>query len=769
MDHSAGRAENERAGWAPAAGGHGGGPAGLVGQLRDAEHYRRQLEVVANNASLALFIMDERQHCSYMNPAAERLTGYALAEVLGRSFHDVFHHMRPDGTPYPQEECPIARALPRNAREQGEEVFVRKDGSFYPVAFTASPLHEGERTVGAIVELRDTTREREFERQRREEAQLVDTLQRVGSVLASKLDLAEVVQAVTDEATALTGAQFGAFFYNVTDERGDSYTLYTISGVPRESFSSFPMPRNTLVFGPTFHGEGVVRSADITKDPRYGQNAPYHGMPPGHLPVRSYLAVPVVSRAGGVLGGLFFGHSEPDRFAERHERLAVGIAGWAVVAIDNARLFAAEQRARQEAERATTRVERLQTVSAALAAALTVSEVADVIARQGSAALGAGAGVVALIDATGESLEYAGWVGYPPDARGEWQHLPLAYRAPLTDAARRGEPVWVGSPEELSAAWPEFARVAQLIPTGAWGAVPLVLDRGTEREQVLGAMGLSFGAPREFPADVRALAEALAQQGAQALGRALLYAEAEAARADAEAANRAKSEFLAVMSHELRTPLNAIGGYAELMEMGIRGAVTAQQREDLRRIQTSQRHLLGLINEVLNYAKLETGSVHFDVADVLVHEALGAAEALVAPQARVKGLTVVVGDTPPELTVRADGDKLAQILLNLLSNAIKFTDRGGRIDLTCAVDGDRVRLVVRDTGIGIPPDKLEAIFEPFVQVRADLTRTAEGTGLGLAISRDLARGMGGDLTAESEPGAGSTFTLTLPHRADTAG
>jgi signal transduction histidine kinase len=205
------------------------------------------------------------------------------------------------------------------------------------------------------------------------------------------------------------------------------------------------------------------------------------------------------------------------------------------------------------------------------------------------------------------------------------------------------------------------------------------------------------------------------------------------------------------------------------MEMGIRGPVTAQQREDLRRIQTSQRHLLGLINEVLNYARLETGTVQFDLANVRVHDALTAAEALVSPQARAKRIALAVAGCPPELAVRADPEKLRQILVNLLSNAVKFTERSGRIDLACAAspagetgEAERVQVVVRDTGIGIPADQLERIFEPFVQVRADLTRTAEGTGLGLAISRDLARAMGGDLTAESVPGEGSTFTLSLP-------
>ncbi|MEO7040503.1 MAG: ATP-binding protein [Gemmatimonadaceae bacterium] len=245
----------------------------------------------------------------------------------------------------------------------------------------------------------------------------------------------------------------------------------------------------------------------------------------------------------------------------------------------------------------------------------------------------------------------------------------------------------------------------------------------------------------------------------------LARADAESARAIADAANRAKSDFLTMMSHELRTPLNAIGGYAELIEMGIRGPVTEEQRSDLARIKRSQRHLLGLINGVLSYAKVDAGAVHFELADVSMEEVLTTCEALIAPQMRAKELSLAQTMFDRTMTVRADREKTEQIVLNLLSNAVKFTNAGGAIEISCAAETPQslVSISVADTGIGISAQKLDRVFEPFVQLDAPLTRTHEGTGLGLAISRELARGMGGDIAVSSTPGVGSRFTLTLLH------
>jgi PAS domain S-box-containing protein len=202
------------------------------------------------------------------------------------------------------------------------------------------PSRRAIRFIGTVIDISDKRRAAE---ELSEESRTLETLNLVGSAIASQLDLERVVQMVTDAGVELTGAQFGAFFYNVVDSKGESYTLYTISGVDRSAFEKFPMPRNTHVFGPTFRGEGVVRSDDITKDPRYGKNPPYYGKPKGHLPVVSYLAVPVTSRTGEVIGGLFFGHPDTGRFKQRHERLMEGIAAPAAIAIDNAQLYRAAQ------------------------------------------------------------------------------------------------------------------------------------------------------------------------------------------------------------------------------------------------------------------------------------------------------------------------------------------------------------------------------------------------------------------------------------------
>jgi signal transduction histidine kinase/DNA-binding response OmpR family regulator len=459
-------------------------------------------------------------------------------------------------------------------------------------------LHERRRYADEVIALREAAL--------RDETALIATIQRIGTALASELDLERIVQLVTDEATALTGAQFGAFFYNVVDPQlGEAYMLHSLAGVPRERFAGFPHPRATPVFAPTFHGEAPVRSDDITRDPRYGQVPPHFGMPKGHLPVRSYLAVPVRSRTGEVLGGLFFGHEVAGVFTEREERLVVGVAGWAAVAMDNARLYAAERQAREAAE----------------------------------------------------------------------------------------------------------------------------------------------------------------------------------------AAARTKTEFLATMSHEFRTPLNAVIGYAQLLDLGVLGPNTPSQQAHLERLQASARPLLGLIDDVLDVAKVDADRLEVRRDRLLTGAVVAAAVAVVQPQATTKGVRLIdLGSGEAGVPYLGDEHRVRQVLVNLLANAVKFTPSGGEVTVTCGVatepepgvwrgagadapeagdaepgrGGGWAYVRIADTGPGIEPELFAKLFEPFVQGDAALTREHGGTGLGLAISRRLARLMGGDVVVRSKPGTGATFTLWLP-------
>jgi len=296
-------------------------------------------------------------------------------------------------------------------------------------------------------------------------------------------------------------------------------------------------------------------------------------------------------------------------------------------------------------------------------------------------------------------------------------------------------------------------------------------------EWLLAALADQIAAPLENARLARQLASSAllsenvrlyeAERNARLVAEAALR-EAETARDQAQHADRSKTAFLAAMSHELRTPLNAIGGYVELLEMGLRGPVTTEQRDALGRIKASQGHLLRLITDVLDYARLGSGHTALNFADVDLNNVLREAEMMTMPQARARNLDYVCEPLGWDVIVRADPHRLQQIVLNLLTNAIKFTEAGGVVRMTCTLSRDdsgaatAIRVCVRDTGRGIPSDQIEGIWQPFVQVGRGLSQPGEGVGLGLAISRDLARQLGGELTVASELGRGSEFTLTLP-------
>ena len=450
-------------------------------------------------------------------PVWRGCTGQAEGEVLGRGWLEGVH---PDHREVVAEawDTAVARGDPCEVAFP----LVSPDGAVRAVLLLAHPVDdEGvpRGWVGSVLDVTDSLESADL----RLEAHTAETLRRIGSALVADLDLGRVVQQVTDTATELVGAEFGSFFYNVTDSIGESYMLYTLSGAPREAFEGFPMPRNTAVFEPTFRGEGIVRLDDVTTDPRYGRTPPFHGMPPGHLPVRSYLAVPVVSRRGEVLGGLFFGHARPGMFTAQHERLAGGVAVQAAIAIDNARLYQAAQREREAAQRVAERLGHLQRVSSRLAGAKDVDEVAEVVVTGAQDALECARAALYVVDDADDGVQLVRSSGVDHDALARWARLGRNAPLPVSDALRERKLVTVAHDEEWRARYPAVGDGRQTV---ALAVAPLVLG-----DQVFGAACFGWDAPRSFAEEDRQFLEALAGQCAQALERARLYeVERETAR-----------------------------------------------------------------------------------------------------------------------------------------------------------------------------------------------------------------------------------------------
>jgi signal transduction histidine kinase len=646
-------------------------------------------------------------------------------------------------------------------------------------SYMVAPLQARERLLGVVVFLSDDRRydgddlavAEELARrigmavenavlfeQARASADRMSRLQSLTAMLACAVTAEQVADIVIREAVSALHASEGLLC--LTSHDGQWLEIVRSIGLPvatARNWRRFPVDGSNPI------ADAVRNGRSIFLESRAQVVAEYPALREANEATiaDSWIALPLAS--GDVArGGLAFGFAGPRPFSEEERAFATTLAQQCSQALDRSHLLASERAARAQAEEAADRTSRLQTVTANLASAVTMNDVANAVVQYGLSAAGAVGGVVCRLNEDASAIDAVWALGYPQQGLEGFRRVALGVALPPRDVVRTREAVFLGSPDEWLARYlpPEPGMtVAQ-----AAAALPLLVG-----EQLVGVMVLRFETTRTFSSDDRLQLMSVASQCAQALERARLHEaergarmEAEEARTRADEANRAKTEFLAVMSHELRTPLNAIAGYAELLEMGIHGALTESQREAVARIQRSERHLLGLINDVLNFAKIDAGHIDIELGPIPVHETLTALEALVAPQVRNKRIVYRYEPCPDDLIVEADPEKLRQILLNLLSNAIKFTEPNGRITVGCATEASLVRLHVTDTGIGIPADKIERIFEPFVQLRPGRTRTHEGTGLGLAISRDLARAMHGEIGVESTPGTGSTFTLTLP-------
>lgn len=576
---------------------------------------------------------------------------------------------------------------------------------------------------------------------------LAETILRTSLLLNAELDLDRLVQRITDEATALCGAAFGAFFYNVTNVEGESYTLYTLSGVPREAFAKFPMPRNTAIFAPTFRGDGVVRSDDITQDARYGKNAPHRGMPEGHLPVKSYLAVPVVSRTGEVLGGLFFGHPQRGRFGPPHETLLLGVAAHASIAIDNARLYQKAVQA-EEAAKVAREVEarraREALLRADVGAAISRGSLETMLHRCAEAIvvrLGVAFARIWTLDARGEWLTLRASAGLYTHLDGAHARIPVgAYKIGLIADERRPH-LTNDVPHDPRVSDHEWAAREGMV---GFAGYPLVIE-----ERLVGVVAAFARKP--FSLDVLELLASVADLIAFGIDRDRAERAREELIAALAATNAELDQFAYVTSHDLKAPLRAIGNLAAWLEEDLAERLDDPSREHLNLLKGRVERLERLIDGILSYSRagrVREKAERVDVGALLaeVIELLG-----VSPPAEVK----VIGAMP---TVVAERVPLQQVFLNLLGNALKYGGSGVRVTVTAREVEGLWEFAVTDDGPGIAPQFHERIWGIF-QTLAPRDRV-ESTGIGLSVVRKIVETRGGRVGVRSALGEGATFWFT---------
>jgi signal transduction histidine kinase len=383
------------------------------------------------------------------------------------------------------------------------------------------------------------------------------------------------------------------------------------------------------------------------------------------------------------------------------------------------------------------------------------ADIAGVVLAEATRFTGCEKGSFAVLSEDGTQLQLIESVGYGNKLREAWPRYPVK-SSPLTARAfEQGAAEFVESAAEYAAKYAPMHAIAREFGVASVAAIPLQSASG-----IVGMLAVASGRDHTFTPAQREFLILLAQQAASALERVDLLEREKAARRDADGANKTKAEFLASISHELRTPLNAIQGYLQLLETGVFGRLTEQQVSVLQRVGDAGRRLLSLIEDVLQFARIEAGQLRIDVRAFEVEPTIDVACRVMGPQTTHHELDFVCGECAG-VSAEGDPDRVQQILLNLLSNAFKFTPVGGIIRMKCRASTDHVEISVEDSGRGIPEEKLGTIFEPYGQVDPKTDQALKGTGLGLSISRDLARAMGGELTVQSKFGEGSTFTLRL--------
>jgi signal transduction histidine kinase len=514
----------------------------------------------------------------------------------------------------------------------------------------------------------------------------------------------------------------------------------------------FPMrPSRALGSSRAILERAVVHIPDMELDPEFRHQALSRA-----IGFRSGLFVPML-REGVPIGVIVVARAEPGPFSDTHIELLKTFADQAVIAVENVRLFTELQARTGELRRSVEQLTALGEISRAVSSTLDVETVLTTIVSRASQLAGASGCSIYEYDEAAEQFELRATHNYDAEFVEAIRATPLRKGEGLMGrAAERREPLQV---PDITAPGAYQSSVRDTLIRFGYGAllsVPLLRE-----SQVIGSLSFTRKAPGAFPPELIDVLKNFATHSALAIQNARLFRKIEEKSRELEAASHHKSEFLANMSHELRTPLNAIIGFSEVLSEGMFGEINDKQTEYLRDILESGRHLLSLINDILDLSKIEAGHMELEATDFDLPAAVENALILVRERAGRRGITLERTVDERLGMIRADERKVKQVLLNLLSNALKFTPEGGRIDVRAATHGEMAEVSVTDTGVGIAPEDQEAVFEEFRQVGA-ADKKVEGTGLGLALSRKFIELHGGRIWVESQVGVGSTFTFTLP-------
>ncbi|HEY9798096.1 MAG TPA: PAS domain S-box protein [Leptolyngbyaceae cyanobacterium] len=686
----------------------------------------------------------------YCNQSWINYTGLTLEQTQDTEWQQAIH---PD-------DLPLAIERWTQARETGNpysiELRVRRvDGVYRWHLSRIVPITaEEDRIVGWLGTATDIDDQKHTEQQERFLAKASQTF------AAASLDLQTVLDTITQLVSEFTSDVCVLSLLSEDEQWLDPVSCYHVDPEKREFVSellkNYPRRADEGIGGRVMQtGEPLLMPVTSEEELRAAIKPEYQ-VYLERFRVYSALLVPLKVR-GQAIGVLSLTRNHP---GEPHntddQSLFQDLADRAAMAIANAQLYQQAQQARQQAEQTADRTARLQAVTAALSESLTPTQVAEVIVEQSIAVLNASSAMVVIVTESGTELEIVHHVGYQQDLTEQWRRFPITTPVPLAEAVRTGEPIWEECTQERIDRYPHLADVYARYNYAAWISLPLIVEG-----RAIGGISLNFTEFSPLNEDDRAFMLALAQQCAQAIARAQLYEAEQRARADAEAANRIKDEFLAVLSHELRSPLNPILGWTRLLRTR-----KFDEQATNRALETIERNALlqtQLIEDLLDVSRILRGKMILNVAPVNLATTIEAALETVQLAAEAKGIQIQTIFPPNVGLVSGDLTRLQQVIWNLLSNAVKFTPKGGGVEVRIEQNASYAQIVVTDTGKGIAPEFLPYVFDYFRQEDGKTTRQFGGLGLGLAIVRHFVELHGGTVQASSlGEGKGATFTVNLP-------